>query len=83
MKFWSDSFKDHGLIPGEFAFGVPDPGSHVALSSNRNPHFGWSDLPHGTLAYSTIFATGLVLFIITLAFNVLGFILRRKFREAY
>jgi Raf kinase inhibitor-like YbhB/YbcL family protein len=48
MQFWSDSFKDHGLIPGECAFGVTDPGSHVALSSNRNPHFGWSDLPHGT-----------------------------------
>ena len=41
------------------------------------------DLPHGSLAYSTIFATGLVLFIITLGFNVLGFFLRRKFREAY
>ena len=41
------------------------------------------DLPHGSLAYATIFATGLVLFAITLAFNVLGFFLRRRFREAY
>jgi Raf kinase inhibitor-like YbhB/YbcL family protein len=54
MQFWSDSFKDHGLIPGECAFGVTDPGSHVALSSNRNPHFGWSDLPHGTQSLALI-----------------------------
>ena len=41
------------------------------------------DLPHGSLAYSTIFAAGLVLFLITLAFNILGFWLRRRFREVY
>ncbi len=48
MKFWTDSFKDGGSIPQEYAFGVIDPGSHVALSSNRNPHVAWSDLPDGT-----------------------------------
>lgn len=41
------------------------------------------DLPHGSLAYSTIFSTGLVLFIITLGFNLAGFYLRKRFREAY
>ncbi|MFN2287586.1 MAG: phosphate ABC transporter permease subunit PstC [Chromatocurvus sp.] len=41
------------------------------------------DLPHGSLAYSTIFSTGLVLFIMTLAFNLAGFYLRKRFREAY
>jgi phosphate transport system permease protein len=41
------------------------------------------DLPHGSLVYSSIFAVGLVLFLITLAFNLVGFWLRRKFREAY
>src|SRR5687768_3712134 len=40
-------------------------------------------LPHGSLAYSTIFSAGLVLFLITLVFNLMGFFLRRKFREAY
>ncbi|MCW5296830.1 YbhB/YbcL family Raf kinase inhibitor-like protein [Herbaspirillum lusitanum] len=48
MKLWSDSFQDGAVIPGEFAFAVPDPKSHVALSSNRNPHLAWSDLPPGT-----------------------------------
>ncbi|MGQ0740768.1 MAG: phosphate ABC transporter permease subunit PstC [Alphaproteobacteria bacterium] len=41
------------------------------------------DLPHGSLAYQTIFAAGLTLFLITLAFNVLGFELRRRIREVY
>lgn len=41
------------------------------------------DVAHGSVAYQSIFAVGLVLFIITLAFNVIGFYLRRKFREAY
>jgi phosphate transport system permease protein len=41
------------------------------------------DLPHGSLPYATIFAAGLTLFVITLIFNLLGFWLRRRFREAY
>lgn len=41
------------------------------------------DLPHGSIGYQTIFAAGLVLMIITLLFNVGGFFLTRKFREAY
>ncbi|MCX7856387.1 MAG: phosphate ABC transporter permease subunit PstC [Deltaproteobacteria bacterium] len=41
------------------------------------------DVPHGTLEYSTIFAVGLVLFVITLAANVVSFFLRIKFRERY
>lgn len=41
------------------------------------------DLPHGSIGYQTIFAAGLTLFVITLGFNVLGFYLRRRFREVY
>ncbi|MCZ7563909.1 MAG: phosphate ABC transporter permease subunit PstC [Burkholderiales bacterium] len=41
------------------------------------------DLPHGSIGYQTIFAAGLTLFLLTLAFNVLGHVLRRRFREAY
>ncbi len=41
------------------------------------------DLPHGSVGYQTIFAAGLTLLLITLAFNVLGHTLRRRFREAY
>jgi Raf kinase inhibitor-like YbhB/YbcL family protein len=48
MKIWSDSFTEGGLIPPECAFAMIDPASHVRLSSNRNPHIGWDDVPAGT-----------------------------------
>jgi phosphate transport system permease protein len=41
------------------------------------------DLPHGSIAYQTIFAAGLTLLVVTLLFNIAGFWLRHKFREAY
>ena len=41
------------------------------------------DLPHGSIGYQTIFAAGLTLMLLTLTFNILGHLLRRKFREAY
>jgi phosphate transport system permease protein len=41
------------------------------------------DLPHGSIGYQTIFAAGLTLMLLTLVFNLLGYWLRRKFREAY
>jgi len=41
------------------------------------------DLPHGSIGYQSIFAAGLVLMLITLVFNVIGFFLTRRFREAY
>jgi phosphate transport system permease protein len=41
------------------------------------------DLPHGSLGYQTIFAAGLTLLLITLLFNIIGHILRKRFREAY
>jgi Raf kinase inhibitor-like YbhB/YbcL family protein len=47
MKLWSDSFKDGAPIPGEFAFCVIDPQTHVSLSANKNPHLTWSEVPAG------------------------------------
>jgi phosphate transport system permease protein len=41
------------------------------------------DLPHGSIGYQSIFAAGLVLFLMTLVFNMLAFWLRRRYREAY
>jgi len=41
------------------------------------------DLPHGSIGYQSIFAAGLVLMIMTLIFNVLGHMARKKFREVY
>ncbi|MBI4377097.1 MAG: phosphate ABC transporter permease subunit PstC [Elusimicrobia bacterium] len=41
------------------------------------------DLPHGSVGYQTIFAAGLTLMLMTLAFNVAGYFLRKRFREVY
>lgn len=41
------------------------------------------DLPHGTIGYQTIFAAGLTLLLMTLVFNIAGFVLRKRFRQAY
>lgn len=41
------------------------------------------EAPHGTVEYQSIFATGLMLFAMTLVFNILGFWLRRRFHQAY
>jgi phosphate transport system permease protein len=60
-----------------------DPREGAATITAYIVQMSLGDLPHGSLAYSTIFAAGLVLFLITLAFNVLGFFLRKRFREAY
>jgi Raf kinase inhibitor-like YbhB/YbcL family protein len=54
MQLTSTSFSDNMPIPGEFAFAVIDPTSHVALSSNRNPHLAWSDVPAGTQSFVLI-----------------------------
>ncbi len=54
MKLWSDSFADGAVIPGEFAFCLPDPERHVCLGGNRNPHLAWSDVPPGTASFALI-----------------------------
>jgi phosphate transport system permease protein len=41
------------------------------------------DLPHGSVGYQTIFAAGLTLMLFTLACNIAGHVLRKKFRETY
>ena len=41
------------------------------------------DLPHGSIAYQSIFAAGLTLMCLTLIFNIGGYLLRKKYREVY
>jgi phosphate transport system permease protein len=41
------------------------------------------DLPHGEIGYQSIFAAGITLFAMTLAFNVLGYYLRKRYRQRY
>ena len=39
------------------------------------------DLPHGSIGYQSIYVAGLTLLVMTLIFNIIGFWLKRKFRE--
>lgn len=41
------------------------------------------DLPHGSIEYQSIFAAGITLFLMTLGFNILGYVLRTRYREFY
>jgi len=54
MKLTSSSFTDGSKIPGDFSFCIPDPAHHVCLGKNRNPQFGWSDIPAGTQSFALI-----------------------------
>ncbi|WP_106392663.1 YbhB/YbcL family Raf kinase inhibitor-like protein [Enhygromyxa salina] len=54
MELRSESFPNHGPIPGEFAFCVPAQEGHVAMAPNRNPHLAWADAPEGTKSFAII-----------------------------
>ncbi len=54
MELTSSSFPDGTVIPGDFAFCLPDPDSHVVLAPNRNPHLAWTAVPAATRSLALI-----------------------------
>jgi phosphate transport system permease protein len=60
-----------------------NPAEQAATISAFIVQVSHGDLPHDSIGYESIFAAGLVLFVMTLAFNIAGHWLRRRFREAY
>lgn len=54
MKLVSHSLIDGQPVPAEFVFAVIDRTNHVALSTNRNPHLAWSDIPTGVRSFAII-----------------------------
>ena len=48
MILWSETFRDGGLMPADYAFAEIDPASRVRLAGNRNPHLAWDEVPSGT-----------------------------------
>jgi phosphate transport system permease protein len=63
-----------------FTFDPREPGATITAFIVQ---VALGDLPHGSLEYQSIFAVGLVLVLLTLFFNVLGHLARKRFREAY
>lgn len=51
MKLTSHSIQHGQAIDPRFAFGKMDKQSKIALSSNINPHFSWTDAPTGTKSF--------------------------------
>lgn len=51
MKISSSCLAGNQPVPKDYAFGIIDPEQHVGLSSNRNPHLAWSDVPAGTRSF--------------------------------
>jgi phosphate transport system permease protein len=68
-----------GMIP-QLTFNPTEQGqtitSYIVATSQ-------GETPHGTVGYQSIFAAGLVLFCMTLIFNILGYWLRRRYHQAY
>lgn len=59
-----------------------DPTQSAATITSYMVQVALGDLPHGSAGYQTLFAAGLALFVLTLAFNLLALALRRRMREA-
>ncbi len=54
MRIWSQSFDDGARIPGDLAFCVPDPDTHVTFAGNKNPHVAWDGVPAGTKSFALL-----------------------------
>ncbi len=60
-----------------------DPTEGAATITAYIVQVAMGDLPHASIGYQSIFAAGLVLFVMTLGFNIIGYVVRKKFREQY
>jgi len=50
MLLSSQNFAHHAAIPSEFAYArIAEP---MTLSSNRNPHLAWAEVPEGTQSFA-------------------------------
>jgi phosphate transport system permease protein len=60
-----------------------DPRESAATVTAYIVQVSLGDLPHGSIGYQSIFAAGITLFVVTLIFNILGYVLRSRFRQVY
>lgn len=71
------------IAAGQLAQTTLMPGDAVATMTAFIAATGSGDVSVGTIAYKTIFAVGLTLFVITLALNIVAIRMVRRFREVY
>lgn len=71
------------MFPGAMARLMLDPFVSTQTMTSYIVQVSLGDTPHGTMEYQTIFAVGMLLFLITLVFNVVAHGVLRRFREAY
>ncbi len=71
------------LAAGAMARLTLDPFVSIQTMTSYIVQVSLGDTPHGTIEYQTIFAVGMLLFLITLAFNVIAQRVLHRFREAY
>lgn len=55
MKLMSQSFEEEAAIPGEFAVAATSAHMHISLSSHRNPHLKWTEVPAETRSLVLIY----------------------------
>jgi phosphate transport system permease protein len=71
------------LAAGGTPNGTLDPGQSVQTMTAFIGTTATGDIPSGSVKYDTIFAVGALLFVMTLAMNVVSIRLVRRFREVY
>ena len=54
MQLSSTSIQDGAPIAAAFAFGKPDPETHLALSDNRSPQLAWRGAPEGARSFALL-----------------------------
>jgi phosphate transport system permease protein len=71
------------LAAGVTARVTADPTQSIQTITSYIVQASLGDASHGTTAYQSIFAVGLLLFLITLGINLLSDVVRQRFREVY
>lgn len=71
------------IAAGQSPLLVTDPRDGGATITAYIMQMSLGDLPQGGLTYQTIFAAGLALFLLTFLFNVLGALIKKRFKARY
>jgi len=71
------------MVAGQLAHITLDPRESVMAMTAYIVNVSLGDTPYGSVEYQSIFAVGMVLFVITLGMNILSHWVIKRYREAY